>query len=959
MKVKKSGYRIISTLIMVLLMISIVLPTAFAAPDTSFEGISFNASCTEEGQNFVNWRNIDGVYYLFIPSCVNLNELELYVNGTAQATLDDTKIVNGEKTSILSDLKPHTVSANGQEYSIVAMQSSNIGSMYISTESGSMDYIDAVKGNAESGHALILDADGSIVYDDALDSIKGRGNSTWECDKKPYNLKLANKADLFGMGKSKKWSLLANHYDESLIRNSIMYDLADEVGILSEDNVFVDLYLNGNYNGTYLLTEKIEIEETRVDIQNLADLNEEANEGIDVEECPLAGDRGTNPGARKYVDIPADPEDITGGYLLEFDFQDRYAAEVSGFVTNRGQCVVVKEPEFASKAEVDYIADYFQDFEDALYSDSGYNAKGKHYSEYCDIDSLARQYLIQELSLNIDAAVSSFYFYKDSDLSEDNMMYCDPTWDYDATIANFNDNRYGYDTTDPTVWYVRNSKIWQNQTLKSYLAQAYSKEDIYASILKSWNEDFLPALDIVMNGDESSIGNNGKLRSITEYIAEVYDSAKMNFTLWDILEFPSRGVETGKTIEENIDYIRNFFNVRVPMMKEEFKVAATGIELDSTYAKLSIGEEMKIQPKVLPSYATNKEVSFSSSNPSVATVDDTGTVKAVGAGSATITVKTVDGGFEAAFKLDIVPALTAISISAEKTSASVGEKIALTVEAIPQGAELKDIIWSVDNEKIASIDDSGILSALSKGKVHVTASVKDNPLISNSIEIEVVVDAESLTISGPTEVVCKETEKYEAIVSPSDASNKNIIWSVTPITGDGDIEQDGSFTATKPGRVLITAVSEANNEVFDSLEISVIEKIECEDFEVTNLKRNLSVGEKGSYQVEFLPNDCNESLSFSSSNPEIFKVDMDGNWEAIAKGEVKLVAKCGNITKTYAITINEKVENPDNTGNASEETNQPKTGDSNNMWIWIVVIALAVAVIVALLVVRHVRSKKK
>ena len=89
-------------------------------------------------------------------------------------------------------------------------------------------------------------------------------------------------------------------------------------------------------------------------------------------------------------------------------------------------------------------------------------------------------------------------------------------------------------------------------------------------------------------------------------------------------------------------------------------------------------------------------------------------------------------------------------------------------------------------------------------------------------------------------------------------------------------------------------------------------------------------------------------------------MDIDGNWEAIAKGEVKLVAKCGNITKTYAITINEKVENPDNTGNASqEETNQPKTGDSNNMWIWIVVIALAVAVIVALLVVRHVRSKKK
>ena len=127
------------------------------------------------------------------------------------------------------------------------------------------------------------------------------------------------------------------------------------------------------------------------------------------------------------MNIPNNPENITGGYLLEYDLPDRYVKEVSGFVTSRNQTIVVKAPEYASEAQVKYISALYQDFEDAVFSANGYNAKGKHYTEYIDVASFAKMYVFQEYVKNLDAGLTSFYIYKDKD---SDVFVAAPVWDF-------------------------------------------------------------------------------------------------------------------------------------------------------------------------------------------------------------------------------------------------------------------------------------------------------------------------------------------------------------------------------------------------------------------------------------------------------------------------------------------------------------------------------------------------
>lgn len=122
------------------------------------------------------------------------------------------------------------------------------------------------------GSVLYQEADGSITYNGSLTQLKGRGNATYSSEyrKKPYQLKLSQKVSLSGMGKGKTWILLANATDTTLLRNQVTYQLARAMGLpYSVDCRQMELYVNGEYRGLYLLTEKIQISKSRVNITNL------------------------------------------------------------------------------------------------------------------------------------------------------------------------------------------------------------------------------------------------------------------------------------------------------------------------------------------------------------------------------------------------------------------------------------------------------------------------------------------------------------------------------------------------------------------------------------------------------------------------------------------------------------------------------------------------------------------
>ena len=242
-------------------------------------------------QQKVNWQYADKGYYLCMPSGADLSNVQLHFtensdgneNADSYVMIGGQKINCGDSTNLSGTSKLQISLAGGKSVSVNIVKSAEIPAMFIQTASGTLDKVHASKDNKEKGTMALVKADRSVDFDGNLKQIKGRGNSTWGFAKKPYNIKLENSSDLLGMGKGKGWCLLANYADRSLLRNRIVYNLAEETGIpFTMDSRNIDLYINGDYMGSYLITEKIEIGKTRVNITDLEEATSKANDNADM-----------------------------------------------------------------------------------------------------------------------------------------------------------------------------------------------------------------------------------------------------------------------------------------------------------------------------------------------------------------------------------------------------------------------------------------------------------------------------------------------------------------------------------------------------------------------------------------------------------------------------------------------------------------------------------------------------
>ncbi|MBO5312582.1 MAG: CotH kinase family protein [Clostridia bacterium] len=341
----------------------------------------------------------------------------------------------------------------------------NLPSVHIETELG-INSIVSSNGKDVSTKATIINKDGTYEYadtDTTCSEFKVRGNTTKDYAKKPFQLKLSAKTDLFGMGEGKSWILLANYLDQSLIRNSVMYKIGSILGMATSSFQSVDLFVDGEYYGIYLLCEKVQINPSRVNIVDLEKNTDALN--TTYSSTPVVVDGIANTIITQYSYIPGvvNPDDITGGYLIELD-NNYWDKELCYFITSNKSHYVVKSPEYASKEQVEYIATLFGEMEEAIMSPTGYNRHGKHYSEYADIDSFVYAYIVAEFSRNYDAGSSSMYFYKDADVNGvTSKIVKGPLWDCDNTIGNIHKN--GASST--SGYWARERSIWGGLTKHS------------------------------------------------------------------------------------------------------------------------------------------------------------------------------------------------------------------------------------------------------------------------------------------------------------------------------------------------------------------------------------------------------------------------------------------------------------------------------------------------------------
>ncbi|MBQ0098523.1 MAG: CotH kinase family protein [Oscillospiraceae bacterium] len=597
-------------------------------PQPSVEGLS----------TLIRWyQKSASEYHLYLPSGLNFASVKVY-HSYNSLKIQNLPITSGTNVA-LSPGSTYTLSGDVSG-SLKVFQSKNVHTMYLNTLSDLPDEKSSSlvsKGNicVESGSVYCTDSTGANVFTDSIKKIKGRGNSSWEASyqlfgKYAFNLTLKNKTkDLVGgKVKTKKYSMLANNADESMLRNKLIYDLAAKIGLDYSPTIRIyDVYNNGRYLGSYTICEKVEVGSSGLlnGVDSLDDANAEVNP--DVEDAPQkeSGTRGT-PGYYRYVDS-TDPEDITGGYLLEFELSERFYDEVSGFISNKGQCVVIKYPEFATKNEVLYIKNLFNKAEDAAYASS---PDINTISKYIDAESFAKMYLVQEISKNIDAAQTSYYIYKETDSVGDGKLHASPVWDYDWTCGQYAQERpvvSGTDSTgklDTATGWTTRYRCIDNSTTKgaNFQAKLCACTGFWNLVKSVWYTNFKDnMLTFVFDDSQYTLTNSPAI--ISEYYSTYKDSINMNEKHYGFIagdQSASWGTkDTGDTLSDTVNYLNNWLFDRTTWMNSKIGTKATA-------TKPTLTTTIKDSKKTLALTGTKENPELVSSDVMVSAVASSGAI---------------------------------------------------------------------------------------------------------------------------------------------------------------------------------------------------------------------------------------------------------------------------------------------------------------------------------------------
>lgn len=460
-------------------------------------------------------------------------------------TLDSTPEIDGIATLHLHTKRPLftelavNMSGEYKDYKEIDTK----GSYYMYDEDG------------EWVNTPVTEDDGTITDRTSLKKIKGRGNSTFEASMKlygkyAYNINLDETVKLIdGAQKSKKWCLLANNVDHTMMRNTFIYSLGDDIGLkYSPETRLVNLYNNGNYMGAYVITEKVEYGKNTLmhgteslDKYHEKLFNDEAT-GFDYEDnitkatgthngCSYQYAKGTGDFSFEHTD----EKYKNYNFLLEFELKARYKDEYSWFVSPKGQAVVVKYPEFATQNEMKWIIDQFVAVENAVYA-KNYNT----YKDLIDVESFAKMYMIQELTKNLDSASTSYYIHNDLTTGK---LAASPVWDYDWSMGSYykykplygGSNSYSMDNVEQ--WFVKNKPMntdpWNadgSNTVYNFQAQLAQQSDFWTVCQRIWSNDMYAAIGKYVDTDATGTSDGGII--VDEWFDRFESALDMNYARW-------------------------------------------------------------------------------------------------------------------------------------------------------------------------------------------------------------------------------------------------------------------------------------------------------------------------------------------------------------------------------------------------------------------------------------------
>lgn len=382
----------------------------------------------------------------------------------------------------------------------------NLPLMVIHTNSGN-DPVDKV--HEEPGQAFLIyksnKGNNKIIGDDC--TIRCRGNNSRKYDKKPFRVKFANKIDMpNGGSKAKKWTLINNFGDKTLMRNSLAFDMSKRLEM--EYTPYcqpVDVVLNGEYLGSYQLCDQLEVGKHRVNIDEIVD-------------------GSTEDGAN------------TGGYFYEYDgnykfkslsewnsssAEDKALYDV-GFYTDKTNPITIKSPDedVMLQSHVDYLSHFINTAEKKIYKNS------VEIKEYLDLESFARYFIVNEFTGNSDTFYELYQYKK----RNDSKVYFGPCWDFDLAYCNDSRTLSYLEDANASGWTFQNGgssieKYRSCGAMLDYANALIADGNVLQALKENWAY-------VRANG---SVNSSNLLAQVNMFEDSLSLSQKLNFTRWPIL----------------------------------------------------------------------------------------------------------------------------------------------------------------------------------------------------------------------------------------------------------------------------------------------------------------------------------------------------------------------------------------------------------------------------------------
>ena len=350
-------------------------------------------------------------------------------------------------------------------------------------------------------------------------------------------------------------------------------------------------------------------------------------------------------------------------------------------------------------------------------------------------------------------------------------------------------------------------------------------------------------------------------------------------------------------------------------------VSVTGVTLDKTSLTMTEGETQSLTATVTPDNATDKSLSWSSSNNSVATISSDGQVTAVSAGSATITVKTNDGGKTATCTVTVkakVISVTGVSLNTTSLTMTEGDTQTLTATVSPSNATDKSVTWSSSNTSVATVSSSGVVTAKSPGTATITVRTNDGGKTATctvTVKAKVIpVTGISLNTSSMTMKV-GETKALSATVTPSNATDKTVTW-ISSNTSVATVDSNGKVTAKSAGS---TAISAKAGSFTANCSVTVVVPVVSVSLNKTEL--TLEKGKNATLTATINPsNATDKTVTWKSSNTAIATVDQNGKVTAVEVGSAVITVTTNDGSKTATCSVT--VKKPGNTETIIDDGNE-------------------------------------